>query len=943
LAVVAAVVFAAGCGDRAAQPLPKAGEQVAEAGQRSPVDSGDPSSRGLDSVQVVGRSPTEYRRLWAVIVGINAYPGGVGKLKPLHHAVNDAREFRDLLIAEFGFAKERVKYLEDADATAKNLAEAFSQWLPEQQLDPRDGLVIFFAGHGLAEEQDGYLAAVDSDLASVEKTCLSVAKMREQLTALPCRHKLVILDSCYSGALFDRSGAIADPYQGIARTKAGGPSRGADEPESGQRGPATGAATPAGDNLAYYFRRPAFVGMSAGRYSPVADGLGKNSHSIFTATLLAVLRERADSLREDHAFNFRAVAVEVEKRVRDAPGSRQIPNWGSLDAGADGDFVFRPTVARLTPREQQEKMRRESESLLSQSSLRTIDTTLRFASTEADQLLALQELRQLVDTHLSRTAGLAGEGERAYEFVLPLKGAVSFRQRKLRGQPADAELSKLLAEYDRVTAELAHAALTSRTAAEVRERTARLAEERLWLESKRWKAAVGKDASQFRSPTLAEVKQHLPQEAVLVDFFEYAFQPVDAGSGSAAGPAPAKTGQSPEPGERRLAAFVVSRDKPTVQVDLGPSRQIAELIAQVDLPREASEWLSVLYPTRGAGERGAAAKTSEAALNLKRMVWNPLEPAIAASGATVIVLCPEGALSQLNFLTLPGSAEGKYLLEEKTLVYIPAALLVPELFAGAAASHVPESLLLVGDPDFDAQQDPPAVDAPALSRDAFQRLAGTLAELMQIDGQFRRHAPEGKIVVARGSGATEALVRAQAPSFQLVHFATHGDYMPGDNASSVPDELPPSLRAFVALAGANHPAGSGVSDGMLTALEIGCLDWRGTDLLVFSTCGAARGKAISGECSQGLLRSVHLAGVDTVIAAMGDVNDRPTQLLMGRFYENLFAGKLSRAQSLREAQLWLLDQGAKALGAGDEVASQPAAKRLPPFFWASFVLSGDWR
>ena len=77
---------------------------------------------------------------------------------------------------------------------------------------------------------------------------------------------------------------------------------------------------------------------------------------------------------------------------------------------------------------------------------------------------------------------------------------------------------------------------------------------------------------------------------------------------------------------------------------------------------------------------------------------------------------------------------------------------------------------------------------------------------------------------------------------------------------------------------------------------------------------------------------------------------------MERFYTNLWresgddpSGKLA---ALREAQLWMLHQGRlhpsmqRSLSRGlipkDELDAIPDGK-LPPYFWAAFVLSGDWR
>ena len=49
---------------------------------------------------------------------------------------------------------------------------------------------------------------------------------------------------------------------------------------------------------------------------------------------------------------------------------------------------------------------------------------------------------------------------------------------------------------------------------------------------------------------------------------------------------------------------------------------------------------------------------------------------------------------------------------------------------------------------------------------------------------------------------------------------------------------------------------------------------------------------------------------------------------------------MSKLDALREAQIWMLrDKGNRGLAIND----QPAVNELPPYYWAAFVLSGDWR
>jgi CHAT domain-containing protein len=94
-----------------------------------------------------------------------------------------------------------------------------------------------------------------------------------------------------------------------------------------------------------------------------------------------------------------------------------------------------------------------------------------------------------------------------------------------------------------------------------------------------------------------------------------------------------------------------------------------------------------------------------------------------------------------------------------------------------------------------------------------------------------------------------------------------------------------------------------------------------------------------------------------VISSLWSVHDEATQRLMQRFYQHLWGKqKMTRLQALRQAQLDMLRVGLRdplvvrglvnpKTGTGKRLL--PIVKdnggRLPPAFWAAFVLSGDWR
>jgi CHAT domain-containing protein len=65
---------------------------------------------------------------------------------------------------------------------------------------------------------------------------------------------------------------------------------------------------------------------------------------------------------------------------------------------------------------------------------------------------------------------------------------------------------------------------------------------------------------------------------------------------------------------------------------------------------------------------------------------------------------------------------------------------------------------------------------------------------------------------------------------------------------------------------------------------------------------------------------------------------------MERFYANMWEKGMGTLAALREAQLWMLrEHGPRGLLFTDEQTDPSTPQRLPPRYWAAFVLSGDWR
>ena len=111
---------------------------------------------------------------------------------------------------------------------------------------------------------------------------------------------------------------------------------------------------------------------------------------------------------------------------------------------------------------------------------------------------------------------------------------------------------------------------------------------------------------------------------------------------------------------------------------------------------------------------------------------------------------------------------------------------------------------------------------------------------------------------------------------------------------------------------------------MLTPLELENIDLRGTEMLVLSQCQMANGSASAGEGVYGMRRAAAIAGAQTFVAPLWNIEDRVQRRLMERFYAGLATGQ-SRAEALRRAKLAL--------------RSSPATRDV--LYWAPVILSGS--
>jgi CHAT domain-containing protein len=365
--------------------------------------------------------------------------------------------------------------------------------------------------------------------------------------------------------------------------------------------------------------------------------------------------------------------------------------------------------------------------------------------------------------------------------------------------------------------------------------------------------------------------------------------------------------------------------------------------------KELNEEMATFLGDLSLGRTRPVITKDDVSAKLHARIWEPLEEHL--KGVTRVLVCPDGPLCRLPFAALPGSDPKKYLVEELSIVMVP----VPQLLTseGKAPAGAP-TLLAVGDVDFNgdpiegdqSKQPLPVAISRAGDGLIWKRLPQTKGEAEVIEALFAK-LPDAKVKELFGKDATETMLERELPKYRFVHLATHGFFSApkmvrqfqegqGTGEKVLVPSIPPGLSSGIVCAGANKPTFE--TSGVLTATQIAELDLSGVELAVLSACETGLGEISGGEGVLGLQRAFQMAGARSTISSLWAVDDRATAELMKRLYANRLQKNLSSVEALREAQLWVLNNGDK-VGVFDEPPR--AGKRTPPKFWAAFTLAGD--
>jgi CHAT domain-containing protein len=355
---------------------------------------------------------------------------------------------------------------------------------------------------------------------------------------------------------------------------------------------------------------------------------------------------------------------------------------------------------------------------------------------------------------------------------------------------------------------------------------------------------------------------------------------------------------------------------------------------------------SVAYAER---VRAADARLAEESAAVSQMLLGGIAGELQQEWRTKrLAIVAAGALEYLPFAALPvpeliqdvaaGRAQAPHarrasrtrLAADHEIVSIPSASVLAVLrreIVGRAPA--PRQLAIVADPVFDGTDPrvrrgpagPPVVNDPTASRaiEVMDSLytRGALSRL-----PFSREEADAISTLARQAdvftavdfkASRETVLGGALSGYRIVHLATHG----------LIDSERPALSSLVL--SLVDPRGRR-QNGYLRLADIYNLRLD-AELVVLSACQTALGKEIRGEGLVGLTRAFIYAGAPRVVASLWQVSDLATAELMKRFYRGMLQQHLSPAAALRAAQV--------------QMSQDP--RWASPYFWAGFVLQGEWR
>lgn len=279
------------------------------------------------------------------------------------------------------------------------------------------------------------------------------------------------------------------------------------------------------------------------------------------------------------------------------------------------------------------------------------------------------------------------------------------------------------------------------------------------------------------------------------------------------------------------------------------------------------------------------------------LLIKPVEPELKRLGARTLMLSLDDRLRLIPFAALQGPS-GCYLVEDYALA------LYNEAAGQALAKPGPRAWQVAAMGLSDAVD---GLDALSEVPDELQRILK--APGVRGNVYLNRDFTRARLLGARQAGT--------GVPHNVLHVASHFLLRPGSPADSALYLGDKSRLTLTELA------------------QVGPV-FAQIDLVIYSACqtGVGGGRDTAGTEMESLSARTQRQGAQSVLASLWKVADVSTSRLMESFYNARGQQPISKAEALRQTQL--------AFIRGD-IHAQNGKTWQHPFFWAAFVMAGNWR
>ncbi len=176
------------------------------------------ASKLIGAAAPKGSSPqAQTSAKWAVLIGISDFKDKSINLK---YSAKDSNDLKTFLTTAGGFKSDHVFIFNNEKATKINLIRFLSEELPAR-VGKNDDLLVYISSHGTPEHRDiaalNYFVTYDTDKFHLYTTAISLRELSQLLSErVKAAHRLLILDTCYSGGFANNAQSLSVDPEKIA-------------------------------------------------------------------------------------------------------------------------------------------------------------------------------------------------------------------------------------------------------------------------------------------------------------------------------------------------------------------------------------------------------------------------------------------------------------------------------------------------------------------------------------------------------------------------------------------------------------------------------------------------------------------------------------------------------------------------------------------------------